>query len=71
MSGKPILRYVQVYGSRCGITTESLRAVRARVGADNLNQYRNATQADVDHVRGMGGFVPVGRIAKAALPTQN
>lgn len=58
------IRYIKLYGGRCGLTTDTKREVMKREGTSNVLEVRPATQKDVDWVRGMGGHVPNGRILK-------
>lgn len=61
---KPIIKYVELYGTGCGLSADSPSAIIRREGTGNVKAIRNATQNDVSWVRGMGGYVPDGRIAK-------
>lgn len=58
------IRYVSLYNGRCGLKTDTKREILRRLGADNVREIRLATQRDVDHVRMMGGHVPIGRVSK-------
>jgi hypothetical protein len=61
---KRAIHYIGLVGLGCGLTTECKRDALRRIGIDNVATFRPATQADVDWVKGMGGYVPDGRIAK-------
>jgi hypothetical protein len=64
VSSKPIIKYIELSGRGCGLSTDSEANILKREGTANVALIRNATQKDVDWVRGMGGYVPEGRIAK-------
>jgi hypothetical protein len=61
---KRVIRYFEFYGSGCGLSTDMPTQIVRRYGTANVRLIRNATEKDVAWVRGMGGAVPDGRIAK-------
>ena len=60
---KRIIRYIALWGSGCGLSTDTPAQIMREHGTSNVKHIRNATQEDIDWVRCMGGRVPEGRIA--------
>ena len=60
---KPTIRYVELAGLGCGLSTDSERNILRREGTSNVRRISNATKENVEWVRAMGGYVPDGRIA--------
>lgn len=63
MKRRPVVNYVSLWNGRCGLSTDTRAEIMRREGTANVRGVRPATQADVEWVRGMGGYVPEGRIA--------
>ncbi len=66
---KPIIRYIELWCGRCGLSNSSVASIYSEQGRANVRSVRNATEQEVAWVRGMGGYVPEGRIAKATGST--
>ena len=60
---RKIIKRVLAYGL-VGLSTDTKREILREHGRGNVQSVRNATQEDVDWVRGMGGYVPDGIVAK-------
>jgi len=66
---KPILRYIELNNGRCGLSIETPAKIMREQGTANVRGIRPATEADVVHVRSMGGDVPDGRIIAGQVGT--
>lgn len=60
---KKTLFYVSISGRGCGLRAakdeDAVRDMMAReAGTDNIQEIREATDKDIDWVKGMGGRVP-------------
>jgi len=62
------IRYIKLFGGRCGLTTDTKREVLRREGESNVLDVRPATQQEVDWVRAMGGRVPEGKVRREKPP---
>lgn len=67
---KPILRYIELNNGRCGLSIETPAKIMREQGTANVRGIRPATEADVVHVRSMGGDVPDGRIIAGQVGTR-
>lgn len=61
---KPVIKYVELHGGCCGLSTERNATILLDNGRSNVARIRNATKAEVAWVQGMGGHVPDGRIRR-------
>lgn len=59
-----IIKYVSFRGSYCKLSTDSRAQILREEGTNNVSEIRNATAADIESVRSMGGYVPEGRIVR-------
>jgi len=64
--GKKVIKYIQLYNGRCGLSTSTKREILADEGRANVANITYATDAQVSWVRSMGGHVPDGIVKKAS-----
>ena len=60
---RPILA-TRLIGGGIGLSNETRATILREEGTANVASIKLATQADIDHVRAMGGYIPNGRIVQ-------